>query len=92
MPGDYPAIHQGCWILLGDSGAGFVGSPSILALSYQLKWSVYWSHGHSTSRPTLSKVADFLWWLRSVRGLSVSSIKGYRSMLSVVFHFQLPAL
>ena len=64
--------------------------------NYQLKWSVYrsWcpSHGHSISRPTLSKVADFLWWLRSVRGLSVSSIKGYRSMLSVVFHFQLPAL
>ena len=64
--------------------------------NYQLKWSVYrsWcrSHGHSISRPTLSKVADFLWWLRSVCGLSVSSIKGYRSMLSVVFHFQLPAL
>ena len=64
--------------------------------SYQLKWPVYrsWcrSHGHSISRPTLSKVADFLWWLRSVRGLSVSSIKGHRSMLSVVFHFQLPAL
>ena len=27
-----------------------------------------------------------------MHGLSVSSIKGYRSMLSVVFHFQLPAL
>ena len=64
--------------------------------NYQLKWSAYrswcWSHGHSILRPTLSKVADFLWWLRSVRGLSISSIKGYRSMLSVVFHFQLPAL
>ena len=62
----------------------------------QLKWSVYrsWSRcqGHSISRPSLSKVADFLWWLCSVRGLSVSSIKGYRSMLSVVFKFHLPAL
>ena len=64
--------------------------------NYQLKWSVYrsWcrSQGQSISRPSLSKVADFLWWLRFVRGLSISSIKGYRSMLSVVFKFHLPAL
>ena len=44
------------------------------------------------SRPSLSKVAVSLWWLRSVRGLSVSSINGYRSMLSVVFEFHPPAL
>ena len=64
--------------------------------NYQLKWSVYrsWCHsqGHSISRPSLSKAADFLWWLRSVPDLSVSFIKGYRSMLSVVFKFHLPAL
>ena len=64
--------------------------------NYQLKWSVYrsWchSHGHSVSRPTLSKFADFLCWLRSSRGLSVFSIKGYHSMLSAVFRFHLPAL
>ena len=32
MPGDYPAIHQSGWFLLGGSGAGFVGAPSILVL------------------------------------------------------------
>ena len=64
--------------------------------AYQLKWQVYrsWchSHGHSVSRPSLSKVADFLCWLRSSKNLSVSSIKGYRSMLSAVFRFHLPSL
>ena len=64
--------------------------------AYQLKWQVYraWchSHGHSASRPSLSKVADFLCWLRSSRGLSVSSIRAYRSMLSAVFRFHLPSL
>ena len=64
--------------------------------AYQLKWQVYraWCHlhGHSVSRSSLSKVADFLCWLRSSRGLSVSSIRGYRSMLSAVFRFHLPSL
>ena len=64
--------------------------------AYQFKWQVYraWchSHGHSVSRPSLAKVADFLCWLRSSKNLGVSSIKGYRSMLSAVFRFQLPSL
>ena len=80
--------------------AGFssvvAAQASLSRSNYQLKWSVYrsWcrSQGHSISRPSLSKVVDFLWWLRSVRGLSVSSIKGYGSMLSAVFRFHLPAL
>ena len=75
--------------------ASLVRRPSSRA-NYQLKWTVYrsWchSHGHSVSCPSLSKVADFLCWLLSVRGLSVSSIKGYRSMLSAVFRFQLSSL
>ena len=50
------------------------------------------SHGHSVSRPSLAKVADFLCWLRSSKHLGVSSIKGYSSMLSAVFRFQLPSL
>ena len=32
MPGDYPAIHQSGWFLLGGSSAGFVGAPSVFAL------------------------------------------------------------
>ena len=35
---------------------------------------------------------DFLYWLRLTRGLSVSSLRGYRSVLSAVFRFHLPSL
>ena len=69
--------------------------PSSRAI-YQVRWSIYssWCHdnGHSVSRPTLAKVADFLYWLRFTRGLSVSSLLGYRSVLSAVFRFHLPSL
>ena len=69
--------------------------PSSRAV-YQVRWSIYreWCHniGHSVSRPTLAKVADFLYWLRYTRGLSVSSLLGYRSVLSAVFPFHLPSL
>ena len=69
--------------------------PSSLAV-YQARWSIYRSwcrkHGHSISRPTLAKVADFLYWLRFTRGLSVSSLRSYRSVLSAVFRFHLPSL
>ena len=61
-----------------------------------MRWFIYrsWCHdnGHSVSRPTLAKVADFLYWLRFTRGLSVSSLRGYRSVLSAVFRFHLPSL
>ena len=64
--------------------------------NYQLMWSTYRSwcraKGHSISRPSFSKVADFLLWLRRHKRLSVSSVMGYRSMLSAVFRFQLPGL
>ena len=69
--------------------------PSSRAV-YQRRWSVYRSwyreQGHSISRPSLAKVADFLCWLQSARGLSVSSIRGYCSVLSAVFCFHLPSL
>ena len=63
---------------------------------YQSKWLVFrqWcrSEGHSISRPSLPKIADFLFWLRRSRRLSVSSIMGYRSMLSAVFKSVLPEI
>ena len=63
---------------------------------YQSKWLVYrqWcrSEGHSISRPSLSKIADFLFWLRCSRRLSVSAVMGYRSMLSAVFKSILPEI
>ena len=69
--------------------------PSSRAV-YQVRWSVYRSwcreHWHSISRPTLAKVADFLYWLQFTRGLGVSSLCGYRSVLSAVFRFHLPSL
>ena len=63
---------------------------------YQSKWLVYRrccrSEGHSISRPSLPKIADFLFWLRRSRRLSVSAVIGYRSMLSVVFKSILPEI
>ena len=63
---------------------------------YQAKWSIYrhWcrSEGHSISRPSLPKVADFLFWLRRSKKLLVSAVLGYRSMLSAVFRSQLPEI
>ena len=74
---------------------GFARCSSSRAV-YQSKWLVYsgWcrGEGHSISRPTLPKVADYLLWLHRTRKLSVSAIMGYRSMLSAVFRFKLPEI
>ena len=63
---------------------------------YQSKWLGFrqWcrSEGHSISRPSLPKITDFLFWLRHSCQLSVSSIMGYRSMLSAVFKSVLPEI
>ena len=63
---------------------------------YQARWLVYrqWcrSEGHSISRPSLAKIANFLFWLQRSRRLSVSAVMGYRSMLSAVFKSILPEI
>ena len=65
-------------------------------VGYQSHWLMFrqWcrSEGHSISRPSLPKVADFLFWLRCSRRLSVSSVVGFRSMLSAVFNSVLPGI
>ena len=106
LPGS-PSAQASCLETLQQftRAAGFssaVAEQSSLALRpssravYQVRWSVYRSwcreQGHSVSRPTLAKVADFLYWLRFTRGLSVSFLRGYRSVLSAVFRFHLPSL
>ena len=64
--------------------------------AYQYKWTTYrrWciDHGHSVSNPSISKTADFLLFLWEKKGLSVSAIKGFRSMLSAVFAYKLPEI
>ena len=106
LPGS-PSAEASCLETLQrfTRAAGFssaVTEQSSLALRrssravYQVRWSIYRSwcreQGHSVSRPTLAKVADFLYWLRFTRGLSVSSLRGYRSVLSAMFRFHLPSL
>ena len=64
--------------------------------NYQSKWNIYrrWCNrnNHSVSNPSLPKIADFLTFLFDKKGLSVQAIKGYRSMLSVVFKSIIPEL
>ena len=64
--------------------------------AYQSKWSIFcrwcWDKGHSSSNPSIPKIADFLLWLWREKNLSLSAVKAYRSMLSAVFAFRLPSL
>ena len=69
---------------------------SSMCVNHQAKWLTYrgWCrrHGHSIFRPSVSKIADFLLYLRRSLHLSYSSIASYRSMLSKVFRFVLPSI
>ena len=44
------------------------------------------------SFPSVAKIADFLLFLRCDKGLSISAVKGFRSMLTSVFKYRLPEL
>ena len=78
------------WLRLGTSRMA-----SSIA-NYQSKWLTYrrwcYEEGRSVSNPSVAKVADYLLWLWDSKGLSLSSVKAHRSMLSAVFRFKLPEL
>ena len=99
-----PTLHN--WVLYCQRTARRLSFPSAVArqlaccrwsstcVNYQARWQAYraWCRrqGHSISRPSISKIADFLLYLRRSLHLSYSSIASYRSMLSAVFRFILP--
>ena len=65
-------------------------------LNYQARWGTYrkWCRdfGHRSSSPSISKIAEFLTYLFKRKGAALSTIKGYRAMLSAVFKFPLPEI
>ena len=65
-------------------------------LNYQARWGTYrkWCRdfGHRSSSPSIAKIADFFTYMFNRKGAALSTIKGYRSMLSAVFKFPLPEI
>ena len=65
-------------------------------LNYQARWGKFqqWCRGyhHRSSEPITQKIAEFLTFLFKTEKAAVSTIKGYRAMLSSVFKFCLPEI
>ena len=65
-------------------------------LNYQARWGTYrkWCRdfGHRSSSPSISKITEFFTYLFKRKGAALSTIKGYRAMLTVVFKFPLPEI
>ena len=65
-------------------------------LNYQARWGTYrkWCRDflHRSSDPTIPKIAEFLTYLFKTKKAAVSTIKGYRAMLSSVYKFCLPTI
>ena len=65
-------------------------------LNYQARWGKFrrWCKDlhHRSSEPTIPKIAEFLTYLFKTENAAVSTINGYRSMLSSVFKFCLPEI
>ena len=65
-------------------------------LNYQARWGTYrkWCRdfGHRSSSPSIAKIAEFLTYMFKRKRAALSTIKGYRAMLSAVFKFPLPEI
>ena len=65
-------------------------------LNYQARWGRFrkWCRDfhHRSSEPTIPRIAEFLTFLFKTEKAAVSTIKGYRAMLSSVFKFCLPEI
>ena len=65
-------------------------------LNYQARWGKFrkWCRDfhHRSSEPTILKIVEFLTFLFKTEKAAVSTIKGYRAMLSSVFKFCLPEI
>ena len=65
-------------------------------LNYQARWGKFrkWCRDfyHRSSEPAIPKIAEFLTFLFKTEKAAVSTIKGYRAMLSSVFKFCLPEI
>ena len=61
-------------------------------LNYQARWGTYrkWCRdfGHRSSSPSIAKIAEFLTYMFKRKGAALSTIKGYRAMLSAVLNFR----
>ena len=59
-------------------------------LNYQARWGTYrkWckDFGHRSSSPSIAKIADFLTYMFKSKGAALSTIKGYRTMLLLLFN------
>ena len=68
----------------------------VTRLNYQARWGKFrkWcrDYHHRSSEPTIRKIAEFLTFLFKTEKAAVSTIKGYRAMLSSVFKFCLPEI
>ena len=65
-------------------------------LNYQARWGKFrkWCKDfhHRSSEPTILKIAEFLTFLFKTEKAAVSTIRGYRPMLSSVYKFCLPEI
>ena len=62
-------------------------------MNYQARWGTYrkWCRDfdYRSSSPSISKIAEFFTYLFKRKGAALSTVKGYRAMLSTVFKFPL---